>query len=65
MGYARGYTDGMATPGRHVRIDDELWSDVKKQCDDENTDASSVIRELLTWWVYVRPTQAPAESPFE
>jgi len=36
---------------RNVRINEQLWSDVNDKAQAENTNASEVIRTLLTAWV--------------
>lgn len=64
MGYARGYTDGMATPGRHIRINDALYKAVQRKAEAEGRDVSAVIRELLIRWVQ-RPPKMQTKSPFE
>ena len=37
----------MATPLRNFRLDDETWQRLKERAEEEGTDASTLIRELI------------------
>lgn len=39
------------TPGRHIRIDDALWSAAMERAAEQGTNLSDVIRTLLREWV--------------
>lgn len=39
------------TPQRGIRIDDELWDQVKSQSSAEGINVSDLIRELLRGWL--------------
>ena len=39
------------TTKRPVRIPDELWNAVRSKAEDQGTNASEVIRKLLTEWL--------------
>lgn len=39
------------TPKRPIRIPDELWNAVQAKVKSEGTNASEVIRRLLTEWL--------------
>lgn len=41
----------MATPLRAIRIPDELWEALQDKAAEKDTDASTVIRELIAKWV--------------
>ena len=38
----------MATPLRNFRLDNETWQRLKDRAHNEGTDASTIIRELIT-----------------
>lgn len=39
------------TPLRAVRIPDELWTALQEKAAEKDTDASTVIRELIARWI--------------
>lgn len=47
----------MATPLRAIRINDELWTALQAAAAEYNTDASTVIRQLITDWLDSEPKQ--------
>jgi len=38
----------MATPLRNFRLDDETWRRLKERAEEEGSDASTLIRTLIT-----------------
>lgn len=41
----------MATRLRNFRCDDERWADFLAACEEEKTDASKQIREMIDVWL--------------
>ena len=46
------------TPHRVVRIDDDLWNELREAAAEEGADASKVIRMLITMWLEGRDVTA-------
>ncbi|MBB5748566.1 putative DNA-binding protein [Micrococcus sp. TA1] len=41
----------MPTPLRNIRIPDELWQQLIAKAKEQDTDASTIIRQLITQWL--------------
>lgn len=38
----------MATPLRNIRVEDDLWRRLRERAERDGTDASAIIRRLIT-----------------
>ena len=48
------------TPARAARLDDELWRELNQRAYELGSDRSSVIRELVRWWLRRPGAKMPA-----
>lgn len=39
------------TPGRHIRLSDELWAEVGEVAQDEGRDKTAVVRDALARYI--------------